>query len=191
MSQDASVAGRYARALLILTDKQAAKAGQDRLALLDQTLAELQGVAALVRAGTRAGGYLLNPQVSPADRRSLLERGLQGKVLPGVRVFADLLLRKRRLSIIDAVTREFQVIVERAKGLERATVVSAVPLNDAERKRLHSELERFTGKKVVLVSQVDASLVGGAYVRIGDRVIDRSVRNLLETLTNQLFEVSV
>ena len=191
MNQDASVAGRYARALLILTDKQAAKAGQDRLALLEQTLAELQGVAGLVRAGTRAGGYLLNPQVSPADRRRLLERGLQGKVLPSVRVFADLLLRKRRLSLIDAVTHEFQVIVERVKGLERATLVSAVPLNDAERKRLHAELERFTGKKVVLVSQVDASLVGGAYVRIGDRVIDRSVRNLLETLANQLFEVSV
>ena len=191
MIQDASVAGRYARALLILTDKRAAKAGQDRLAVLDQTLAELQGVATLVRAGTRAGAYLLNPQVSPVDRRKLLERGLQDKVLPSVRVFADLLLRKKRLSLIDAITHEFQVIVERAKGLERATLVSAVPLSNAERSRLHAELERVTGKKVVLVAQVDASLVGGAYVRIGDRVIDRSVKNLLETLANQLFEVSV
>ena len=191
MIQDASVAGRYARALLILTDKQAAKAGQDRLALLDRTLAELQGLATLVRAGTRAGAYLLNPQVSPADRRKLLEHGLQGKVLPSVRVFADLLLRKKRLSMIDAITHEFQAIVERAKGLARATLVSAVPLNDAERKRLHVELERVTGKKIVLVTQVDASLVGGAYVRIGDRVIDRSVKNLLESLANQLYEVSV
>jgi F-type H+-transporting ATPase subunit delta len=191
VSQDASVAGRYARALLILTDKQTAKAGQDRLVVLDQTLAELQGVATLVRAGTRAGAYLLNPQVSPADRRKLLESGLKDKVLPSVRVFADLLLRKKRLSMIDAIAHEFQVIVERAKGLERATLVSAVPLNDAERKRLHAELERVTGKKVVLGMQVDASLVGGAYVRIGDRVIDRSVKNLLETLANQLFEVSV
>ena len=191
MSQDASVAGRYARALLILTDKQAAKAGLDRLAVLDQTLAELQGLATLVRSGTRLGSYLLNPQVSPADRRKLLEHGLEGKVLPSVRVFADLLLRKRRLSMIDTVTHEFQSIVERAKGLERATLVSAVPLNEAERKRLHAELERVTGKHVVLGMQVDASLVGGAYVRIGDRVIDRSVKNLLETLAHQLFEVSV
>ena len=191
MIQDASVAGRYARALLILTDKQAAKAGQDRLVVLDQTLAELRGVATLVRAGTRAGAYLLNPQVSPADRRNLLERGLQGKVLASVRVFADLLLRKKRVALLEGIAHEFQAIVERAKGLERATVVSAVRLTDGERDRLHHELERFTGKKIVLESLVDASLVGGAYVRIGDRVIDRSVRSLLGSLAQQLYEVSV
>jgi len=69
--------------------------------------------------------------------------------------------------------------------------VSAVPLTSAEQKRLHTELERYTGKKIVLDVQVDASLVGGAYVRIGDRVIDRSVKTLLEAIANQLYEVSV
>ena len=191
MIKDASLAARYARALQILTEKQAAKSGRAPIPILEQSLEELQGLAKLLAHGTRLGKFVLDPQISPHDRRRVLEQGLQGKVLPGVRVFADLLLRKKRLSIIDAITHEFQVIVERAKGLERATLVSAVPLVDAERKRLHAELERVTGKKVVLVAQVDASLVGGAYVRIGDRVIDRSVKNLLETLANQLYEVSV
>lgn len=191
MSNDVSIAGRYARALLILTEKQTAKSGQPLIAVLERTLEELQGVATLVGPGSRAGTYLLNPQVSPADRRKLLESGLTGKVLPSVRVFADLLLRKHRLGVIRAVAHEFQVIVERKKGLERATVVSAVPLTDAERRRLLGELERHTGKKIVLESQVDATLVGGAYVRIGDRVIDRSVKTLLEAIANQLYEVSV
>ena len=191
MIQDASVAGRYARALQILTEKQAAKNGKPLLALLEQTLVELQGVASLVAPGSRLGKFLLDPQISPDDRRKVLDHGLHGQVLPSVRVFGDLLLRKHRLGIAQAIAREFQTIVERAKGLERAMVVSAVPLTEAEQKRLHSELERFTGKHIVLEARLDASLVGGAYVRIGDRVIDRSVRSLLAAIAQQLQEVSV
>jgi F-type H+-transporting ATPase subunit delta len=191
MIQDTSVAGRYARALQILTEKQSAKAGRAPLAPLELALGELQGLVGLVAPGTRAGKFLLDPQVSPADRRRVLGDALQDRVSPGVRVFADLLLRKKRLSLIAAITHEFQAIVERVKGLERATSVSAVPLNEAEQKRLHAELERVTGKKIVLDLQVDPALVGGAYVRIGDRVIDRSIKNLLESLSRQLYEVSV
>ena len=191
MIKDASVAARYARALQILTEKQAAKAGRALIPLLEQTLEELQGLAQVLAHGTRLGKFVLDPQISPADRRRVLEQGLSGRVLPSVRVFADLLLRKKRLVLLEAIAHEFQVIVERAKGLERATVVSAVRLTDGERDRLHRELERFTGKKIVLESLVDASLVGGAYVRIGDRVIDRSVRSLLGSLAQQLYEVSV
>lgn len=191
MIKDASISGRYARALQILTEKQVAKAGQDLVALLERTLEELQGIALIASPDTRLGKFLYDPQISPADRRKVLDQGLQGKVLPSVRVFADLLLRKKRFHMIASVAHEFQAIVERIKGLERATLVSAVPLTSAEQKRLHTELERYTGKKIVLDVQVDASLVGGAYVRIGDRVIDRSVKTLLEAIANQLYEVSV
>jgi F-type H+-transporting ATPase subunit delta len=187
--KDASIAARYARALQILTEKQAAKAGKAHIPLLEQTLEELQGLSQLLAPGTPLGKFALDPQISPLDRRRVLDHGLQGKVLSSVRVFAD--LRKKRLPLLGAIAHEFQVIVERAKGLERATVVSAVVLTDGERDRLHRELERFTGKKIVLDSLVDASLVGGAYVRIGDRVIDRSVKSLLGSLAQQLYEVSV
>jgi F-type H+-transporting ATPase subunit delta len=111
--------------------------------------------------------------------------------MPSVQVFADLLLRKHRIGITRAVAREFKAIVERAKGLERATVVSAVPLSEAEIRRLHGELERTTGKKIVLERQLDPTLLGGAYVRIGDHVVDRSVKAMLEAIAHQLYEVHV
>jgi F-type H+-transporting ATPase subunit delta len=191
MMKDVSIAGRYARALQLLVTKQATKAGSPVVAALELALEELQGLAKLLGPATRAGRFLLDPQVSPADRRRILGQALQDKVTPGIRVFADLLLRKKRLVLVHAIAHEFQGIVERVKGLERAVVVSAVPLTDAERARLNGELERFTGKKVVLDTQIDAGLVGGAYVRIGDRIIDRSVKNLLDSISRQLYEVSV
>ena len=83
------------------------------------------------------------------------------------------------------------VMVERARGVQRAQVVSAVPLEAGEIERLHRELERTTGKKIRLTTLVDPAIIGGAYVRIGDRIVDRSVKTLLESISNQLYEVSL
>jgi len=195
VSQDSSIAGRYARALLILTERQTEKAtaadGRSLIPVLERTLAELDSLAQLTAPGSRILNFLVDPQISPADRRAALARALKDRAMPSVQVFADLLLRKRRIHITGAIAREFRAIVERRQGLERATVVSAVPLTAGEVARLQRELETATGKKIVLEKQVDAALLGGAYVRIGDRVVDRSVKTLLEAIANQLLETSV
>jgi F-type H+-transporting ATPase subunit delta len=189
--RDTTVAPRYARALQILVQGQARKSGEPLVPLLERTLEDLRGLAVLVAPGSRIGGFLANPQVRPADKRAALARGLEGRASRTIAVFADLLLRKHRLGITREIKQEFEAIVERARGVQRAQVVSAVPLTDAEVTRLHRELERTTGQKVVMATVIDPSIVGGAYVRVGDRIIDRSVRSLLESIAHQLYEVSV
>lgn len=189
--KDTSVASRYARALFLLTERTSAKEGAPLVPRLEQTLADLQGVAAIVASGSRVGDFLAHPKVAPQDKRAVLEKGLSGQVLRTVQVFADLLLRKKRLVLADRIATEFQVLVEAAQGLKRAVVTSAVALTDAERARLLSELERTTGKRIVLTSEIDPSLLGGAYVRIGDRIIDRSVKTLLASISEHLYEASV
>jgi F-type H+-transporting ATPase subunit delta len=106
-------------------------------------------------------------------------------------LFVDLLLRKKRLTEYETIVTEFEALVEKLQGVQRAHVVSAVPLTDAEQKRLHGELERHTKSKIRLTSEVDSGLIGGALVRIGDRVIDRSVATLLKAIEQQLSEISV
>ena len=86
---------------------------------------------------------------------------------------------------------EFEALVEKAQGIQRAQVTSAVPLTKPELERLHRELERSTKSKINLTTEVDPRLLGGALVRIGDHVIDRSVRTLLSSIEQQLMEVSV
>jgi len=66
-----------------------------------------------------------------------------------------------------------------------------VPLTEPEETKLHRELERVTGSKVRLTRTVDPALLGGAQVRIGDRLTDRSVATLLDRIAKQLDEVSV
>jgi len=180
--KDLSVAGRYARALFIITERR-----KETVA----ALADLKSVRDLFAHGTSAGRFLDSPQVRLPDKRKMLGQALDGRCVRSVATFTDLLLRKKRLVAMPEITDQFEALVEHAQGIRRAHVVSAVPLAEAERTRLHTTLESWTHSKVRLTSEVDASLLGGALVRIGDRVIDRTVRTLLEAIGHQLYETSV
>lgn len=189
--RDTAVAGRYAQALNLLIQKQKGSGTPAYLDELVRAHQDLLGLAELTRAGSRIGDFLASPQVPPMDKRDALKRGLAGRALPSVAVFADLLLRKKRLNVVTEIAQEFGEIVDRAKGIQHAELVSAVPFNAAEKSKLVAELEQLTGKKIVLSEHVEAGLLGGAYVRIGDRVIDRSVKSLLEVIAHKLYETSV
>jgi len=106
-------------------------------------------------------------------------------------VFLDLLLRKKRLTEYATIVTAFETLVEQAMGVQRANVVSAVPLTKKETASVQAALEGYTKKKIRLTIEVDPQLLGGALVRIGDRVVDRSVRTLLQRIEEQLSEVSV
>lgn len=180
--RDSAVAGRYARALFIITERRRETVG---------ALEDLKSVRDMLTPGNNVWAFLASPQVRLADKRKLLGTVLEGRALRSVATFSDLLLRKKRLGLMPDVTTEYEALVETAQGIRRAHLVSAVPLGEADRARLHTTLESYTKSKVKLTSEVDASLLGGALVRIGDRVVDRSVRTLLEAIGAQLHEASV
>jgi F-type H+-transporting ATPase subunit delta len=180
--KDVAVAARYAKALFLVTEKRGETAG---------ALGDLKGLLPVLAHGGRVADFLASPGVKTEDKRSVLRAGLGPRVHRTTLVFLDLLLRKNRLAGFETIVAEFEALVERAQGIQRAQVISAVPLSDAERQRLHRELERYTGHNVRMQTDVDPELVGGALVRLGDRVIDRSVRTLLEAITHQLQEVSL
>ncbi|MBI1798315.1 MAG: ATP synthase F1 subunit delta [Candidatus Eisenbacteria bacterium] len=182
MMQDTTIASRYARALFLVTEKR----GETPPALAD-----LKGMLEVLGPDSRVGRFLGTPGIRLADKREGLKRSLASRVLPIVVVFLDLLLRKKRLAEFTRVVSEFEALVEKQQGIRRAEVVSAEPLGDKEKRRLHAALERWTKAKIRLAASVDSSLMGGALVKIGNRVIDRSVRTLLSRIGERLMETSV
>ncbi len=181
MSND-TIAHRYAHALFLVAEKRKEVPG---------TLEDLRGVLAVVDADPRVGRFFRSPLVRLEDKRRLLQAGLDARVWPWVREFVDLLLRKGRVGQFRGCVAEYELLVERWQGVQRAEVVSAVPLTGDETKRLLAELARLTGKKIKLAARVDPCVVGGLYVRIGDRVIDRTVKTLLAEVEHRLFEASL
>jgi F-type H+-transporting ATPase subunit delta len=180
--KDTTVAARYARALFLITEKR----GETVRALED-----ILGLRVVFGPDTRIGHFLTSPELRLADKRKALDAGLKSSTLRTVIVFVDLLLRKKRLAQFSTIVDEYEALVEKSQGLRRAHVVSAQTLDPAETQRLHVGLEKWTGGKIRLTSEVDPALLGGAMVRIGDRVVDRSVRTLLDTISKRLHEVSV
>jgi F-type H+-transporting ATPase subunit delta len=180
--KDSGVAGRYARGLFLVTERRKETA---------RALEDLKALVPVIEHGSRFGSFLASPGVRPVDKQMALRRGLESRVTRTVVLFLELLLRKKRLSEYPRMVVEFETLVERSQGIQRAHVASAVPLTSAELQRLHAELERHTGKKIRLTSEVDPRLIGGALVRIGDHVIDRSVATLLRSIEEQLAAVNV
>lgn len=180
--RDTTVASRYAKALFILAEKRKE---------IVPALGDLAAVGQLLAPGSSAGRFFASPEVRLADKRAMLERAIGKKALRSVIVFVDLLLRKKRLGELPTIVAEYESLVEKEQGVQRAHVVSAAPLTKAETERLVAGLEHSTHAKIKLSAEVDPALIGGAFVRIGDRVIDRSVRTLLASLREQLMEVPV
>jgi F-type H+-transporting ATPase subunit delta len=182
VNRDDLVAERYARALFLVVERR----GE-----IFQALEDLKRLLALVHADPRVGPYFRSPLVPLERKRALLRSELAQRSLLPVASFVDLLLRKQRLALFPLAVDEFEQQVRSWQGLQEAEAVSAVPLTEDELKRLHARLEHKTGLTIELKARVDPALIGGLYVRIGDRVMDRSVKGLLQSLQDRLFEVSL
>jgi F-type H+-transporting ATPase subunit delta len=123
----------------------------------------------------------------PIDARLGAFRALLGKeMLPQVGNLLGLVLRRRRVEVLPAIAREFRRIYNRKQGIVEATATSAAKLDDRELAALRQRLEQMTGGRVELEIRVDPDLLGGVQVRLGDLLIDGSVRGRLERLRSRL-----
>jgi F-type H+-transporting ATPase subunit delta len=97
-----------------------------------------------------------------------------------------LLRRKGRLVLGGSITSYFRELWDEERGIERAVVRTAVALDDAAGAAIARQLAAATGKQVELTSEVDPSILGGAVIRIGDRLVDGSTRTRLSALRDRL-----
>jgi F-type H+-transporting ATPase subunit delta len=128
---------------------------------------------------------LANPALPLDDRLKTADRVFASISQP-VRNLILLLVKRHRIEQLPRVAAEFARLDDRRNGITNATATSAAPLTDLEVRALTARLEQMTGGRVALTTDVDEGLLGGLVVRVGDRLIDGSVRGRLERLRNQL-----
>ena len=97
-----------------------------------------------------------------------------------------LMLRRGRIQELPRLAAEFRRLDDERQGVARASVTSTLPLEPDELQALKERLARSTDRRVELDLTVDPSLLGGLVVRLGDRLVDGSVRSRLERLRNRL-----
>lgn len=172
------VARRYARAMALLTDEQGnGQAVRDTL----------DGVVAVLASAPDALQLLANPSVELGDRKQVLTTLLDGcKADKTARHLVLLLLDKGRIAALPAVASEFAALQDQRTGRVDGTVVSASALPAGALERLQLVLKRQLGKEVALTPSVDAALIGGLVVRVGNTVFDASIANQLARLRQQM-----
>jgi F-type H+-transporting ATPase subunit delta len=176
MARRDSGARRYAEAAFQVAERDGT---------IEQWRSELDAATAVI-GDEQAMRALSNPAL-PIDQRSMAVAGLlEGTASGPVQNLIQLLLRRGRIEEVGRVAAEFRRLDDRRQGITHATVTSAAPLTPDEVRALTARLEQSTGGRVALDTEVDESLLGGLVVRIGDRLIDGSVRGRLERLRYQL-----
>jgi F-type H+-transporting ATPase subunit delta len=134
----------------------------------------------------RVSGLLDNPSIPLREREELVGRLVDGRVAQPVANLVRLLARRGRTEQLPAINREFHRLLNGERGIVEALVTSAKPLAREDRDAVREKVEAITGEKVELQDEVDESLIGGLTVRIGDRLLDASIRGRLERLRQQL-----
>ena len=113
-----------------------------------------------------------------------------GKVLDGadetVRNFLELLVEKHRMPAIFRIRRAYDTLWEEENKLLPVEVTSAIELDPATVEQIGDKIGERTGRKVQLESKVDPDILGGIVVRVGDRILDASIANRLESLRKQV-----
>jgi F-type H+-transporting ATPase subunit delta len=172
------VSRRYAKALLSLGQEDGNYMEYGR---------NLQEFAEICSANREFFQVISNPIYSVDDRKKVLDLALDKSDFSGlVRNFLRLLLEKNRLGEIYAITEYYGKLTDELSNITRADVITARPLGDEALQGLTEALTELTSKEVKLTVEQDASLIGGLVVKIGDLVLDGSVRAQLEGLKESL-----
>ena len=171
-----AIARRYAGAMFEIGLKHKA---------LDRTLDDVQEMARVF--ANRKLSYLLREPKIPAKRKeTAIRQALASKVLPSSLNLALLVVQRGLVELMPNIARELEQLVLNYKNQAVAEVTTATEIGDAQMALIKKVLEQRTGKTILVETSVQPDILGGVIARVGDQVIDGSIRNRLNTLRQQL-----
>ncbi len=170
---------RYALALYQLAlERGSVESWQADLQAVDEAMQEREFAA-----------FLDMPKIRLEQKMSVIREGLPG-VDTMIHNLMGVLISRDMAGALPSVREEYGRLVDRQEGRERALVTSATPLEAGQVDRLAAYLGELVGKDVEVATAIDPSILGGLVARVGDRLIDGSVRTRLQDLRRSLAETA-
>ncbi len=179
-AQPDTVAQNYAKSLYELADEAGGRSN------VETTLAEIEEILELARENPRFAEFLSSQALGAKTRSPSLDAIFQGRVSPLVLRFIHVLNQKGRLPNLPAIATAFDAIVQEKFGRVEVDVFTAEPLSPTDLGQIRDRLSKALHKDVVTHPYVDASMIGGVKLRIGDQLVDGSVATKLRTLKDQI-----
>ncbi|HVV55822.1 MAG TPA: ATP synthase F1 subunit delta [Mucilaginibacter sp.] len=170
-----TVATRYAKSLIDLAQEENA---------LEAIRKDMEVFIQTLRANHQLQAVLANPIIAHNKKIAILEAIFGKKINKVTDSFFKIMINKSRSEVLYATAKEFISQYNIIKNIVRANVVSASSLSEENKKKIVAELEAVTGGTIELHTKVDAGLIGGFVLTIGDRQVDTSISSSLKKLKN-------
>lgn len=172
------LARRYAKAMFVVGSEDGT---------LEEFAEGLETFAELYKTLPEMEDALSNP-IYPVDVRLQVMQKMAAKVGVGKTMarFLDLLVEKGRATLIPEIAESFQVMVDEERGVCQGVVTTASELNAELQDKTRETLEKLTGRQVVLKSEVDPSIIGGIIAKVGDLVLDASIKTQIDGLKDTI-----
>jgi F-type H+-transporting ATPase subunit delta len=171
------VARNYAEALL----EVAAKANAvERFGEL------LDAVAGAIATDPTLSAVMMSPRVRKTAKQDLLARGLKGLAPAGFIPFLGAVIVRGRQGLLPQMSEAYQLLADQHFNRVHASVITAREADAALRTAVTERLTKAIGKTVLAYFRSDAAIIGGVIVRLGDRVLDGSIRRRIQSLRSQM-----
>lgn len=156
----------------------------------DSMLAEAETVLKALDENPDFSKLMNHPKILKEEKLKVLEEVFKGRVSDELTGFMAIIIKKDRFAEMEEIFRYFISKVKEYKGIGVAYVTTPLPLNEIQKSQVEERLLETTSyKKMEIHYGVDEELMGGMVIRIGDRVVDSSIRTKLEELKRQLLKV--
>jgi F-type H+-transporting ATPase subunit delta len=179
------IAKNYAETLFALAQRHGGDATVDEYAVAIDEVADLLREEPLVRE------FLETPRVDLDTKKRALEASFRGRVPDLFLRFLVVVVEKRRQSLFGEIAKQYDLLVDEARGRVRAEVVLAREADEALKKEIVASLENRLGKTVVPTFRVDEGLIGGVVIRMGGLILDGSIRRRAAGLRRRLLDTRI
>ncbi len=179
------IARNYAETLLTLARRN----GDEET--VDEYGAALEDVVDLLEREPLVREFLETPRVDLEAKKRALRASFDGRVPELFLRFLLVLLEKRRQALLGEVAKQYQALLDDARGRIRAEITLAREPDATLRQDVIASLERRLNKTVVPTFDVDPALLGGIVIRVGDEILDGSVRRRAAGLRRRLLEAEI
>lgn len=151
---------------------------------LDRWLSDLKKIA-ILGEDPELTDLLENPKLRLEDKAKLLAAVLGDLSRPAMNL-VHILMARGILGIVPQVAEHYAQLLDTQRGIQRADVVTAVPIDEEDKRKLEARLGAIVNKKVIASERVDPDLLGGIVARMGGKLLDGSVRSRLAALKSEI-----
>ncbi|PWA05242.1 ATP synthase F1 subunit delta [Flavobacterium psychrotolerans] len=167
---------RYAKAILDIADSKK---------VADKVSGDMTLIASTIKSNAELHAFIQSPTIKvEVKENALLEVFANANAV--TKSLFHLLFENKRFEILEAIALEYNRLSDEMNGVEVAKVTTAIPMDAALEAKVLAKIGTFSDKKITIENIVDASIIGGFILKIGDKQYNASVANRLQVLKREL-----